>query len=111
MTDNKSQMQPFFDYGTVNETHKEVANACATICEESGVPELARIIKQRFQIEEPPVYDLYQSPFYKEATSNNISVTAGGFITEDGIRYPYCNVSADIRILEKFIETLKNQAK
>ena len=111
MSQEKPQVQPFFDYGVANDTHKEAAKACAVICEESGVPELATIIKQRFQIEEPETYDLFASEFYKLATANNISVTAGGFIQEGGIRYPYCNVAADIRILEKFLETLKHELK
>lgn len=103
----KPQVEPFFDYGSVTDEHRVVANACAVICEECGVPDLAKIIKQRFNIEEPPTYDLFESPFYKAAKEHNISVTAGGFVMEDGMKYPYCNVSADIRILEKFYENLK----
>jgi hypothetical protein len=53
---------------------------------------------------------LFESDFYKIATANNISVTAGGFIQEDGIRYPYCNVAGDIRTLEKFLKTLQNSS-
>jgi hypothetical protein len=108
MSNQRPQIQPYFDYGSVNETHKEAANACATICEESGIPELGKMIKQRFQIEEPETYDLGQSEFYKLAIANGISVTAGGFIMENGIRYPYCNVAADIRTLEKFLIACKN---
>ena len=110
MSQERPQVQPFFDYGSVNETHKEAAKACAVICEEAGIPELGRIIKQRFQIEEAPTYDLFESEFYKVATANNISVTAGGFIQEDGIRYPYCNVAGDIRTLEKFLKTLQKSS-
>ena len=111
MSQEKPQVQPFFDYAVANDIHKEAAKACAVICEESGVPELATIIKQRFQIEEPETYNLFESEFYKVATANNISVTAGGFIQENGVRYPYCNVAGDIRTLEKFLETLKHDLK
>jgi hypothetical protein len=107
MSHEKPQVQPFFDYGVANDTHRAAAAACAVICEESGVPELATIIKQRFQIEEPETYDLGESEFYKIATANNISVTAGGYIMENGMRYPYCNVAADIRVFEQFLEKLK----
>jgi len=105
----RPQVEPFFDYGSVNDTHKEAAKACAVICEECGIPEIGQIIKQRFAIEEPPTYDLHASEFYKVATENKISVTAGGYIMENGMKYPYCNVSADIRTLEKFLETLRSQ--
>jgi hypothetical protein len=111
MSNERPQVQTFFDYGTVSDVHKEAANACATICEESGVPELATIIKQRFLIEEPKMYDLRESDFYKLAIANNISVTAGGFIMDDGVRYPYCNVAADIRVLDQFLKKLKNELK
>lgn len=111
MSVERPQIEPFFDYGSVNDIHKAAANACAVICEESGVPELSTIIKQRFQIEESPTYDLHNSKFYKLATDNGISVTAGGFVMENGMKYPYCNVSGDIRILEKFLEKLTTQEK
>lgn len=102
-----------FDYGAINDDHKKAAEEIAKFIKDQGHASLSDLILQRFNIREVPYYDITQSKFYQECQKAGIFVATQGFIQEgtglDAIQYPLCVISGDIRRLDKFIDSIKDE--
>jgi len=102
-----------FDYGSITDEHKKVAEEIINIIEKFNQPLLCELIKQKFQITPIKTYDLDDSIFIQYCKKANIVTTTQGFLVEgidlDAIKYPLIALSGDIRELNKFIEIVQNE--
>jgi predicted house-cleaning noncanonical NTP pyrophosphatase (MazG superfamily) len=101
-----------FDYGSINDEHKKVAEEICKFLRDSNLKEIADVISQRFQLVQIPEYDMTQSKFFKECNKVGIFVACQGFLQEgtgtDAMKYPMVNISGDIRKMDQLIDSIKN---
>jgi hypothetical protein len=101
-----------FDYGSINEDHKQAAEEICKFLRDLRLNETADLVAQRFQLTQIPEYDMTQSKFYEECNKVGIFVACQGFLQEgsglDAIKYPLVNISGDIRKMDMLVESIKN---
>lgn len=96
-----------FDYGDINQDHKDAVQEVITILKSMQMEEVAEILKYKFQIEELPTFDPTKTRFWQLAKKYGINIASGGFTLEEGVRYPYCTLDGDIRLLEEFVDRIR----
>lgn len=99
--------QIVFDYGDINQDHKDAVIEVINLLRQMGQPDTAEMLKYKFKIEELPTFDPTKTRFWQLAKKNNINIASGGFTVENGTKYPYCTVDADIRVLEEFVDKIR----
>ena len=105
---NSPYQEIVFDYGDINQDHKDAVLEVLNLVKQMGQPEIAEMLKYKFQIEEMPTYDPEQTRFWKLAKKYGINIASGGFSIEEGVKYPYCTVDADIRVLEGLVDKIRD---
>lgn len=106
------EVVPVFDYGSINEDHKEAAIEIANWLNSLGLNDVSKELLLRFKIEENKKYDLNQSVFYQLCREAGIYVAGQGVVVEgqgqEATEYPLVCINGDIRQLDKFIDFVKN---
>ena len=103
-----------FDYGGMNDDHKEAVKKCLELAEQAGLhEEFIEILRVKFHLSEYPTYDLNESETWKSiAGDDDLNASSGGHTRTGGVNYPYISIMADIRDLDKWlageIQNLKN---
>ena len=104
-----------FDYGCINEQHKEAIQEVVDLARASGNEVFAELLKHKFQLVEPVRVDHTTSEFYKKCQENDIKVWLMGYVQEGGgndpsIPYhPVISITEDARKIEKLVESIKNK--
>lgn len=94
-----------FDYGSLNDDHKEAVKKCLELAEQIGLNEsMLEIIKVKFHLSELPTYDLKDSDAFQSiADDDNLAISSGGYTRTNGMNYPYVSIIGDIRDFDKWI--------
>ena len=94
-----------FDYGSLNDEHKEAVKKCLELAEKVGLGEhFIEILKVKFHLSELPTYDLKESEFFSAvADDDNLAISSGGYTRTNGMNYPYISIMGDIRDYDKWI--------
>ena len=100
-----------FDYGHITSEHKKVVEEVINIANSSGHEMFAELLKIKFQIKDIPIHDINNSEFINICKKINVTYTVQGYTKEtingEEIKFPLISVCADIRQLDKIIETAK----
>jgi hypothetical protein len=106
-------MQNVFDYGAINDHHKEAIQEVIDLARNTGNEMFAEVLKHKFQLVEPIRVEYKDTAFYKACTENDIHVWTMGYVQDGGGNdpsipfYPVVSITEDIRKIEKLVETLK----
>lgn len=104
-----NKVKPVFDYGSITEEHKSAAAEIVNLLDNLKLPMASELIKQKFQLVETPKYNMEDSNFVKECQKVGIHCAVQGWI-KDGEQkeYQIVSVTEDIRKLNDFINSIKN---
>jgi hypothetical protein len=104
-------MQPIFDYGSLNEDHKKAAAEICELLRQAGNEVMAGAISQRFKLEEPVRFDHTSTEFANACARANIFLGVQGYVFShddpEKIHYPIVSISEDIRKLQDLVNVLK----
>lgn len=106
-------MKNVFDYGAINDHHKEAIQEVIDLARNTGNEMFAEVLKHKFQLVEPIRVDYKETAFYKACTENDIKVWTMGYVQDGGGNdpsipfYPVVSITEDIRKIQKLVETLK----
>jgi hypothetical protein len=107
-----ADIQPVFDYGGINEHHVEAAIEIISILRQMGNELPAKIISERFKLEEPKRFDFTQTKFFKACQEANVFLGMQGFVVNhddpEKTEYPIVSISEDIRKLETLYYIIKD---
>jgi hypothetical protein len=107
-----SNMIPAFNYGSINDTHKQAASEIARLLAESGNETLSELIKFKFNIIEPKQTPPTESVFVQICQENNIHVTIQGYVSNgvgsDAVQFPIIAISEDVRVLDQLVSFIRN---
>lgn len=108
----QSKTKHMFNYGDLNDHHKEAAEEIANLVAGAGNEMLSELIKQRFKVVSIPRYDIKESKFAQACIESGIFPSVQGYLQEgdglDKFEYPLVGVTEDVRKLEKLYEYIKN---
>jgi len=99
-------MTPVFNYDEVTPEGKRVAEEIISLLEQKGDHITAEMLKVKFNIVEPPTYDIEKSPFTEVAVEAGLFVNVQGTVVDDGVHYQIVSICDDIRNLEKIIPVI-----
>ena len=102
-------MEQLFNYRNIKQEHKEAAEEISNILSETGHPELAVLIKQRFDVIEKNYFSLENSIAFQKCCQHNINCAVQGHVLENGVHYPVVTICEDIRKLDQFIQNINNE--
>lgn len=109
------EMQPVFDYRTVNEDHKSlVRDIIKRIDTGTNLNTLKMDLSILFKLEKENEYDLSKSPFMEYAKKVQLFPTKQGHITvktgdEKPTNYPVISMCDDVRKFDKIIEIIMQE--
>jgi hypothetical protein len=93
-----------FDYGSINEDHKNVIQEIIHLAKETNNHLFADFISYKFKIKEENKFDLKNSSFFKFCEKNNIHLNIQGYVQDgtnpDSVHYPVVSIIEDIRKLD-----------
>jgi len=94
-----------FDYGGMNDDHKEAVKKCLELAEKAGIAEqFLEILRVKFHLSELPTYNLNDSKTWQSlAGDDDLNASSGGYTRQNGMNYPYISVMADGRDLDKWL--------
>lgn len=99
-----------FDYGSINDSHKEAVEEAANLAREMGHHLFAEYLVRKFNVVEPKRFDLDDSLFFQLCKENDIRPFLQGHRIEktDGeeIHYPVLSITEDVRTLDALVEKL-----
>jgi thymidylate synthase ThyX len=96
-----------FNYGEINNDHKDAVAEVMNILRTMQLDDIAEMLKYKFKIEELPIFDPTKTRFWQLAKKYGINIASGGYTLENGVKYPYCTLDADIRVLEDFVDKIR----
>lgn len=106
-------MQPVFDYGSINNDHREAAVEIIGLLRQMGNELPAKIIAERFKLEEPKRFDFTTTKFAKACQEANVFLGVQGFLINqddpEKTEYPIVSISEDIRKLETLYYIIRDQ--
>lgn len=107
-----SDMIPAFDYGSINDNHKQAASEIARLLAEGGNETLSELIKFKFNVIEPKKTAPAESVFVQICQDNNIHVTVQGYVFNgvgsDAVQFPIIAISEDVRVLDQLVAFIRN---
>lgn len=94
-----------FDYGGMNDDHKEAVKKCLELAEKAGIAEqFLEILRVKFHLSELPTYNLNDSKTWQSlAGDDDLNASSGGYTRQNGMNYPYISIMADGRDLDKWL--------
>lgn len=94
-----------FDYGGMNDDHKEAVKKCLELAEKAGISEqFLEILRVKFHLSELPTYNLNDSETWNSfAGDDDLNASSGGYTRQNGMNYPYISIMADGRDLDKWL--------
>ena len=102
---HKKIQDELFDYGSITDRDKKVVEELLKYVDGGLHDE----IKEKFDIQSRPVYDVKKHPMWKICEDNNIALSLQGFnysLEVGSTRYPIYAICEDFRKLEKLYEAV-----
>lgn len=102
---NSPYDESVFDYGSMNDDHKEAVKKCLELAEKAGMQEeFLEILRVKFHLSQYPTYDLNESDTWKSFADNeDIGASSGGYTRQNKMNYPYVSLMGDIRDFDKWL--------
>jgi hypothetical protein len=101
-------MKPVFNYDKITDDQKEAAQEIVEFLEGSGNNLIADVIAEKFKLTPPNRYPIADIEVFKKFEELRMPVTVQGYSKENNVEYQIVNVIADVRVWEKFWETINN---
>lgn len=97
-----------FNYDNLNDQHKEAAAEFLSLLEKHKDPLIvAEIIKKQFELVQKPKFKPDDSLFVQACAKSGMYVNIQGHVEDDGVLYPVCSITDDIRKLDKLFGIIK----
>ena len=102
--------EPTFNYGELNDNHKDAAKEILNLIQEYKDPLVVEeMIKKHFELAPKPKYDHSQSPFLAACEKINLPANIQGWVDDNGTLYPLFVLSGDIRMLDKLVYIIQTE--
>ena len=101
-------MKPVFNYDKITDDQKEAAQEIVDFLDGCGNNLIANVISERFKLTPPKRYPIADVELFKKFEELRMPVSIQGYSKEDNVEYQIVNVIADVRLWEKFWETMRN---
>jgi hypothetical protein len=113
---SKEEIQPVFNYGSIKKEHKETVQEVISILEDRTklgmeISMIVAELKQKFNIEEVPVFDVKKSKWYNYTRDERIGATIQGWRLDkdengNSIRVPFIGMGADLDYLDEMLDRI-----
>jgi hypothetical protein len=113
---SKEEIQPVFNYGSVTKEHKEAVQEVISILEDRttlgmDISMIVAELKQKFNIEEVPIFDVKKSKWYNYTRDERIGASIQGWRLDkdengNSIRVPFIGMGADLDYLDEMLDRI-----
>ena len=98
-----------FNYDDLNDQHKKAAVEFLSLLDKHKDPLIvAEIVKKQFDLDPKPKFKPDDSLFVQACIKAGTYVNIQGHVEDDGVLYPVCSITDDIRKLDKLFGEIKN---
>jgi hypothetical protein len=98
-----------FNYGDLNDEHKKAAKEFLRLLDQHNDPLIvAELIKKNFGLKPKPQVKPEESLFVQACAKSGQYVNIQGHVEDDGVLYPVCSITDDIRKLDKLFGIIKD---
>jgi len=101
--------EEMFNYDDLNDEHKKAAVEVLRLMQQHGDPLIVNeIVKKNFSLNPMPKASPSDSLFVQACKESGQYVNIQGHVEDDGVLYPVCSITDDIRKLDKLFGVIKD---
>lgn len=98
-----------FNYDDLNDEHKKAAIEFLSLLEKHKDPLIVtEMVKKQFNLTPKPKFKPDDSLFVQACIKSGTYVNIQGHVEDDGVLYPVCSITDDIRKLDKLFGIIKD---
>lgn len=100
--------ETLFNYDDLNDDHKKAATEFLRLLDQHNDPLIvSELIKKNFDLKPKPKVKPDHSLFVQACQKSGQYVNIQGYVEDDGVLYPICTITDDIRKLDKLFGVIK----